>query len=230
MLCAFPANFFVLDGLILRLFEIAFANRIAVCVRMMAGKYFARVFASGIYRSRTFLIQSLACLSHFSQPFLCQLVADETGTVFARQFVIRLRQVQLKSLNLFFSLHVRDMCRFSETRSCWRWTLLALFILPEVVTNRSANFLQSPLADAGNLFQLLRRHIRQCLDSGDASGNQFLNDRFAQLPNLFDRRRRTARHRLHLLLDFLTLFLFALDVDLPGKQLGRKPYVLTFLT
>ena len=34
---------------------------------------------------------------------------------------------------------------------------------------------------------------------------------------------------LHLLLDFLALLLFALDVDLPAQQLGRQADVLSLL-
>ena len=63
----------------------------------------------------------------------------------------------------------------------------------------------------------------------DSGSNQLLDDAFAQFGNLLDRSGRAAGESLHLLLHFLALLLFALDVDLPAQQLGRQPDVLALL-
>jgi hypothetical protein len=67
--------------------------------------------------------------------------------------------------------------------------LFALFKVAEVVANGHADALQRLFADAGNLFQLLGRHVGQRLDGGDARGHQLLDNAVAQLGNLLDRRR-----------------------------------------
>ena len=89
--------------------------------------------------------------------------------------------------------------------------------------------LQRLLADAGNLFELLRRHVGQRFDGGDAGGDQLLDDAVAQLGDLLDGRGGAAGHGLHLLLDFLALLFLALDVDLPAEQLGGEADVLALL-
>ncbi len=64
----------------------------------------------------------------------------------------------------------------------------ALFKVTEVVAHGNADAFQRLLADARNLFELLRRHVGQSLHRGDAGGHQLLNDAVAQLGNLLDRR------------------------------------------
>ena len=63
----------------------------------------------------------------------------------------------------------------------------------------------------------------------DPGGNQLLDDAFSQFRDLLDRRGRAAGESLHLLLHFLALLFFALDVDLPAQQLGCQPDVLALL-
>src|ERR1700730_18203714 len=114
-------------------------------------------------------------------------------------------------------------------RDFWRWPLFAFFVLPVVVAHGGADLLHRLLADARNLFQLLGCHISQRFDCSDASRDQLLDHRSAEFSDLIDGSRWTALHRLHLLLDFLALFFFALDVDLPAQQFGRQPHVLSAL-
>ncbi len=92
-----------------------------------------------------------------------------------------------------------------------------------------ANLFQRLLANAGNLFQLLRRHVGQRFHRSDACGDQLLQRRLSQLRNLFDRRCDGRAHGLHLLLDLLALLLFALDVNLPAQQFGGQAHILPLL-
>src|ERR1035438_6884693 len=71
----------------------------------------------------------------------------------------------------------------------------------------------------------------QVANYGGPSGtsDQLLDDAIAQLGDLLDGSGRTAGEGLHLLLDLLALFLFALDVDLPAQQLGCQADVLALL-
>src|SRR5581483_8841494 len=54
-------------------------------------------------------------------------------------------------------------------------------------------------------------------------------DAVAELGDLLDGRGGSALHGLHLLLDFLALLLFGLDVDLPAEELGGEADVLALL-
>src|SRR6185312_1361460 len=109
-----------------------------------------------------------------------------------------------------------------------RCSLFAFFEVPKVVPNGHADALQRLFADARNLFELFGRHVGQRLHGGDAASHQFLDNGLAQLGDLLYGRGRAAGQSLHLLLDFLPLFFFALDVDLPAQQLGGKTHVLAF--
>ncbi len=108
-------------------------------------------------------------------------------------------------------------------------TLFALFVLAEVVADGDGDLLDCLFADAGDLFELLGGHVGERFDGGDAGGDEFFEDGFAELGDLFDRRGGAAGHGLHLLLDLLTLLLFALDVDLPLEELGGEADVLALL-
>ena len=107
--------------------------------------------------------------------------------------------------------------------------LFTLFVLAEVVADGDGDLLDCLLADAGDLFELFRGHVGEGFDGGDAGGDEFLEDGFAELGDLLDRGGGTAGHGLHLLLDLLTLLLFALDVDLPLEELGGEADVLALL-
>src|SRR6185503_9852182 len=72
--------------------------------------------------------------------------------------------------------------------------------------------------------------VRQSLNRRNARTLELLDDAFAESLNALKRRRCRARELCHLLLDFLALFFFALDIDLPAEQLGRKTNVLTLLS
>src|SRR6185437_2414564 len=109
-----------------------------------------------------------------------------------------------------------------------RRSLFAFFEVPKVVPNGHANALQRLFTDARNLFELFGRHVGQRLHGGDAAGHQFLDNGLAQLGDLLYGSGRAAGQSLHLLLDFLPLFFFALDVDLPAQQLGGETHVLAF--
>ncbi len=85
-------------------------------------------------------------------------------------------------------------------------------------------------SDAGDGLQLFRRHVGQRLDAGDAGFAQLLQHRVAEFGgNVLQRGSRVADQRVHLLLDLLTLLLFALDVDLPAQQLGGQAHILPLL-
>ena len=73
---------------------------------------------------------------------------------------------------------------------------------------------------------MFRCHIRQGFHSCDAGSDQLLNQAFAQPGDTFKRRCSGTDQRRHLLLDFLALLFFTLDVDLPAKQLCGQPDVL----
>src|SRR6202522_2097722 len=107
--------------------------------------------------------------------------------------------------------------------------LFAGFVFAKIVTYGEADFLQRFFPNARDLFQLLRGHVGQRFDRGDAGNHQLLDDLLAQLGHLFDGGGRAAAHRLHLLLDFLALLFLALDVDLPAQQLGRQTHILALL-
>src|SRR5262249_20289967 len=98
----------------------------------------------------------------------------------------------------------------------------------EVIIHCNTDLLDGLWSNTGTLFELLRSHISQGFHCRNAGGNQLLDDRLTQLRNLLERS-SCGHHRLHLLLDFLTLLLFALDVNLPSKKLGSKTHMLSLL-
>src|SRR5580704_17667641 len=75
--------------------------------------------------------------------------------------------------------------------------------------------------------KLLRRPIRQRFDRGYTGSAELLDQPITQARNILKRSRSLRSHRGHLLLDFLPLLFFALDVDLPAEQLRRQPNVLS---
>ena len=193
----------------------------------------------------------VAGLGKLLDPLPGDVIDDLTRAVLARPLLAAICLVQLQGVQFFAEFGIRlarssssaylppplpDRPRSvsalplgSRSGSCTFRPLLALFVLAEVMAHRGRNLLQRLFADARDLFQLLRRHVGQRLDRRDAGSHQLLDDRLAQLGHLFDRRRRTAAQRLHLLLDLLALLFLALDVDLPAQQLRGQTHILPLL-
>ena len=77
--------------------------------------------------------------------------------------------------------------------SAGRCRCFAFFKLAEVVAHGNGDLFQRLLADARNLLELLGRHVGQRLHGRDARSHQLLNDAFAQLAHLLDRRASARR-------------------------------------
>ena len=76
---------------------------------------------------------------------------------------------------------------------------------------------------------MLECHIGQCFDRRDTRSTKLLDQPFPESRDVLERSRRLWSHRGHLLLYFLALLFFALDVDLPAEKLGGEAHVLAFL-
>src|SRR6266851_1516291 len=87
------------------------------------------------------------------------------------------------------------------------------------------NLVDHLFADARNLHQLFRRHSRKLLDGSNPRRFNLLDGLRAHSRQRRQRRRRSSQ-RGHLLFNFLALFFFALDVNVPANQLARQPNVL----
>src|SRR4051794_34716985 len=103
------------------------------------------------------------------------------------------------------------------------------FQCSEIIIDRDADFFHSLGADSFDCLKLLRRHISQSFHRRNACFIEFLNQTLAQAFDCFKRSRRRAGQFGHLRFNFLALFLFALDINLPAQQLGRQADVLAFL-
>src|SRR5215469_1546015 len=98
---------------------------------------------------------------------------------------------------------------------------LSPFERGEVIVHGDADLLDRLWADSRQLFELFRRHVSKRFHGCDSSPNELLYDLFAEFRDLLERSSRAGSKRLHLLFNFLPLLFFALNVDLPAKQLRR---------
>src|SRR5262249_9332594 len=100
----------------------------------------------------------------------------------------------------------------------------------EIIIHRETDFFHCLRPDTFNGLELLGRHIGKRFDSGNACCAEFLDQAFTEAANTLQWSRGLGSHGSHLLLDFLALLFFTLDIDLPAEELGGKADVLTFLT
>src|SRR6185312_13119108 len=196
---------------------------------------FAGVVPTWSHRLRALVFNGRAGFRDFLDLLGGHVVIYQTCAVLRRRLFAFLRQVLLQRVFLFFQAGVgcglfRGNILFAALSARHRLgTLFARLVLPKVMPNRRADLFQRLFSDARNLLQLLRRHVGQRLDGGNARRHQLLDNAFAQLRHLLNGCHGSSAKALHLLLDFLALLFLALDVDLPAQKLGRQPHVLALL-
>src|SRR5215813_11612475 len=148
----------------------------------------------------------------------------------------------LRSLDLRLGLHTtfsHTHFRFGARCPLGRFCLSTLTLLNgssrfsfqagKIIIDRYTDFFHRLRPNARQFFQLLRRHVCQRFHGSNSRFIQLGNKLLSQIGNAVQRRGGLGGHRNHLLLHFLALLFFTLDVDLPAQELGREPNILPLL-
>ncbi len=137
------------------------AQHRAVCPRGA----FAHILASREPGLPALGLEFRPVLGNLGQPFLGEFIDDVTRTLRTHAVFAFLGQVLSQSIDLLIQtgfLAQPCLLFFAAAASTAR-TFLARLVLAEVMANGHADLLQCLLADAGNLFQLLRASCRPAL-------------------------------------------------------------------